>query len=149
MKKFWQTTSLSAMSQSQWESLCDGCGKCCLHKLIDDDTNDIYSTNLACGFLNLDTCRCRVYEQRQQKQPYCVVITNDTLADAHWLPDSCAYRLVAKGEDLPTWHPLQTGQANSTITQGQGVNQWAVSELHVPVDQWQDHIVNKIPLCNV
>ena len=146
MNKFWLTTAMVDMTSAQWESLCDGCGKCCLHKLIDDTTDDMYVTNLACSFLDINTCRCSVYEDRQAKQPNCIIITSETLAQAYWLPDSCAYQLVAKGEDLPAWHPLQTHDANSTLAAGQAVNDWAISERDIPTSEWEDYIMNKIPL---
>ncbi|VDZ78508.1 putative cytoplasmic protein [Salmonella bongori] len=90
----------------EWESLCDGCGQCCLHKLMDEDTDEIYFTNVACRQLNIKTCQCRHYERRFEFEPDCIKLTRDNLPDFEWLPMTCAYRLLAEGQTLPAWHPL-------------------------------------------
>lgn len=106
---FWQSKTLDEMSDAEWESLCDGCGQCCLHKLMDEDTDEIYFTNVACRQLNIKTCQCRNYERRFEFEPDCIKLTRENLPTFEWLPMTCAYRLLAEGKDLPAWHPLLTG----------------------------------------
>lgn len=108
-KEFWQTTALEDMSEAQWESLCDGCGKCCLVKLQDEDTDEVVYTDVACSLLNEDTCRCANYENRLTLVADCVKLTVDNIAQLKYMPPSCAYRLLHEGKDLPAWHPLRTG----------------------------------------
>ena len=111
---FWQTKTLDEMSASEWEQLCDGCGRCCLVKLEDEDTGDIYLTRLACGLLDLKTCRCRDYAARHEKMPDCISITPEKVRTLGWLPPTCAYRRVEEGRDLLWWHPLISGSASSS-----------------------------------
>ncbi|WP_439036015.1 YcgN family cysteine cluster protein [Agarivorans sp. Z349TD_8] len=94
------------MSAQEWESLCDGCGKCCLSKLIDEDTDELYFTNIACVLLNSKSCQCSDYQHRFAKVPDCVKITLDDIEVFHWLPPSCAYKRLIEGKSLPAWHPL-------------------------------------------
>src|ERR1700710_2060199 len=103
---FWKTTPLEQMTLAEWESLCDGCGRCCLHKLRDEDTDELSFTNVACRLLDLNTCQCRNYERRRDQVPDCVSLTPRALREIDWLPPSCAYRLIAEGRDLFWWHPL-------------------------------------------
>jgi len=110
---FWQTVPLSEMSTEQWESLCDGCGKCCLHKLRDEETDAIHYTDVACRLLDLGTCQCSDYAKRFRKVPDCVSLTPEILADIDWLPPSCAYILIRDGQDLPAWHKLRSGSDES------------------------------------
>jgi uncharacterized cysteine cluster protein YcgN (CxxCxxCC family) len=106
---FWQQKTLDEMTDAEWESLCDGCGQCCLHKLMDEDTDEIYFTNVACRQLNIKTCQCRNYERRFEYEPDCIKLTRENLPTFEWLPPTCAYRLLAEGKPLPAWHPLLTG----------------------------------------
>ena len=106
---FWQQKTLDEMTDAEWESLCDGCGQCCLHKLMDEDTDEIYFTNVACRQLNIKTCQCRNYERRFEYEPDCIKLTRENLPTFEWLPPTCAYRLLAEGKSLPAWHPLLTG----------------------------------------
>ncbi|TGD12670.1 YcgN family cysteine cluster protein, partial [Salmonella enterica subsp. enterica serovar Poona] len=106
---FWQRKTLDEMTDAECESLCDGCGQCCLHKLMDEDTDEIYFTNVACRQLNIKTCQCRHYERRFEFEPDCIKRTRENLPAFDWLPRTCAYRLLAEGKPLPTWHPLLTG----------------------------------------
>ncbi|MCD8672149.1 YcgN family cysteine cluster protein, partial [Klebsiella pneumoniae] len=106
---FWQQKTLDDMSDAEWESLCDGCGQCCLHKLMDEDTDEIYFTNVACRQLNIKTCQCRNYARRFEYEPDCIKLTRENLPTFEWLPPTCAYRLLAEGKPLPAWHPLLTG----------------------------------------
>ncbi len=98
---FWQSKTLDDMTDAEWESLCDGCGQCCLHKLMDEDTDEIYFTNVACRQLNIKTCQCRNYERRFEFEPDCIKLTRENLPTFEWLPPSCAYRLLAEGKSLP------------------------------------------------
>ena len=110
---FWKTKTLEEMSATEWESLCDGCGKCCLSKLEDEDTGEIYFTSVGCRLFNAKSCRCRNYEKRFAQVPDCVRLTPENVRTIPWLPSTCAYRLVAEGKDLYPWHPLISGDRNS------------------------------------
>lgn len=112
-KPFWRTKRLDQMTEAEWESLCDGCGRCCLHKLRDAETNELSFTNVACRLLDPASCRCRDYPNRAREVPDCVSLTPRALGEIDWLPPSCAYRLVAESQDLPAWHPLITGDPDS------------------------------------
>lgn len=125
---FWKTKDLSDMSLEEWESLCDGCGKCCLHKVQDADTDEIYPTNVACRLLDLETCRCKDYANRKKLVPDCVQLSPQTAGTLAWLPSTCAYRLLADGDDLPAWHPLITGDLESVHAAGISVRGRAISE---------------------
>ncbi len=110
---FWKVKKLEEMSISEWESLCDGCGRCCLHKVEDDDTGDIYATSVACRLLDAETCRCRDYVHRKSIVPDCISLDIATIKTARWLPESCAYRLIYEGQDLQWWHPLVSGNCQT------------------------------------
>ncbi|MGQ3029553.1 MAG: YcgN family cysteine cluster protein, partial [Ferrovibrionaceae bacterium] len=110
---FWRAKTLDQLSRDEWESLCDGCGKCCLHKLEDMDTGRVHYTNVACRLLDLGTCRCGNYPKRQALVPDCISL-DPTLVDAlKWMPSTCGYRLVAERKDLPWWHPLVSGDSET------------------------------------
>jgi uncharacterized cysteine cluster protein YcgN (CxxCxxCC family) len=115
---FWKTKSLDAMTRAEWESLCDGCGRCCLHKLRDEDSGELAFTNVACRLLHLETAQCSDYARRQRWVPDCVKLTPKRLQTIDWLPPSCAYRLVAEGQDLAWWHPLVSGRAETVREAG-------------------------------
>lgn len=138
---FWQTKPLSEMSTAEWESLCDGCAKCCLHKLEDEDTGEVFHTDVACRLLDLDSCQCRDYEDRFTHVPDCFKLTPDNLHLQTWLPASCAYRLLFEGKMLPEWHPLVSGNNQSIHTSGRSVRGRAVSEQSVQPDDMEDRIV--------
>lgn len=120
-ERFWETVPLTVMSPAQWESLCDGCAKCCLEKLEDEDTGRIHYTNVACKLLNLESCRCRHYANRSRIVPSCVTLTPAVLEKPDWLPATCAYRLVAENRPLPDWHPLLTGNPGTVQEAGESV----------------------------
>ena len=141
--RFWEHKSLAEMNRAEWESLCDGCAKCCLQKLEDDDSGDIYYTRVVCRYLD-DRCQCRVYPQRQEKVASCMTLTTDP-EQLSWMPESCAYRRVHEGKPLPAWHPLLTGKALSTLKKGKSVRQWPIiPDDCIPEDEWEDHIIFKV-----
>lgn len=125
---FWRTKRLDEMTTAEWESLCDGCGRCCLHKLRDEDTDELAFTNVSCRLLNLETGRCGDYSNRTRQVTDCTTLTPELLKKIDWLPPSCAYRLVANNQDLPAWHPLITGDPTSTHRAGASVAGRAISE---------------------
>jgi uncharacterized cysteine cluster protein YcgN (CxxCxxCC family) len=128
---FWKRKTLEEMTTEEWESLCDGCGRCCLIKLEDEDTGEIVHTRAACRLLNLRTCQCMDYAARLEKVPDCVSLTPEGARNLEWLPPTCAYRLVARGEDLAWWHPLVSGSAKTVHEAGISVRDFAVSEKRV------------------
>lgn len=125
---FWQRKSLGEMTPAEWESLCDGCGKCCLAKLEDPATGDIAHTNVACRLLDTSACRCRDYANRVQRVPSCQILRPDNVAEFGWLPASCAYRRLAAGRDLPWWHHLVSGDPELVHRVGASVRGRAVPE---------------------
>ncbi|HWL81345.1 MAG TPA: YcgN family cysteine cluster protein [Roseomonas sp.] len=137
---FWKTKSLAAMSRAEWESLCDGCGRCCLHKLRDEDTDELAWTEVACRLLDGQSCRCRDYANRRAHVPDCVKLTPKRLARIDWLPPSCAYRLVAEGQDLPWWHPLVSGRPETVHEAGASVSGRVVAEREAR--DLEDHVVD-------
>jgi len=127
---FWEQKPLAAMSRAEWESLCDGCGRCCLHKLRDEDTDEISFTNVACRLLDLGTCQCGDYANRQKRVPDCVQLTPENLKTVDWLPPSCAYRLLSEGKPLYNWHPLISGTPDTVKKSGAAINGRAITERH-------------------
>jgi hypothetical protein len=125
---FWERKTLAEMTKPEWESLCDGCGKCCLHKLQYEDTGEIYYTEVACRLLDLGSCRCSNYAQRQKHVPDCVALRPDKVMELNWLPSTCAYRLLANGKPLAWWHPLVSGDPDSVHAAGQSVRGRAIPE---------------------
>lgn len=126
--QYWKRKSLQEMTAQEWEGLCDGCALCCMHKVEDEETGEIFYTDLACRLLDLDTCRCTDYANRAKKVAECFVLTTDKPHMFAWLPASCAYRRLANGQDLPDWHPLITGNAESVHEAGISVKGKAISE---------------------
>lgn len=136
---FWKTKSLAEMTSAEWESLCDGCAKCCLEKLEDIDTGKIHYTEVGCPLLDCDSCRCNNYAERTTWVPNCQILTPDNIDELHWMPSTCAYRLLAEGKDLPGWHPLVTGDPDSTHKAGQSVRGRAIPDREA--GPLEDHIV--------
>ncbi len=126
--KYWETKSLAEMTPEEWESLCDGCALCCMNKVEDEDTGDIFYTDLACKLLDLDTCRCTDYANRVKLVSDCMDLAHDEELSFSWLPPSCAYRLLSEGRDLPPWHPLITGDPESVHDAGISVRGKVMSE---------------------
>jgi hypothetical protein len=138
---FWERP-LTSLNPREWEALCDGCGKCCLNKLEDEDTGEIAFTRVACRLLDGESCRCAQYEIRKQFVPECVVLTPKTIAKvAYWLPNTCAYKLLHEGKPLFDWHPLISGDPESVHAAGMSVRGWTVPEFEVPEEDWEDYIV--------
>ncbi len=125
---FWTTKRLEEMTEAEWESLCDGCGRCCLHKLRDDDTGELAHTSVACRLLDLQSCRCGDYPNRARRVPDCVNLTAAVVREIDWLPPTCGYRLVAEGKGLAWWHPLVSGDPNTVHEAGVSVRGRVVSE---------------------
>lgn len=138
---FWTEKSLAEMTSEEWESLCDGCGRCCLEKLEDIDTGDVSYTDVACGLLDIEKCCCSNYPQRQRFMPDCVALSPKNVGGLKWMPYTCAYRLLAEGKELPNWHPLVTGDPMSVFAAGYSVRDLAVSALEAEGDDLEDHIV--------
>jgi uncharacterized protein len=136
---FWKTKTLEAMSREEWESLCDGCGRCCLHKLRDEDSGELSFTSVACRLLDLHSCACGDYANRSHRVPDCVSLTTEALRDIDWLPPSCAYVRIAKGQDLAWWHPLVSGDPDTVHTAGVSVRDRVVSERHA--SRYEHYIV--------
>jgi uncharacterized protein len=136
---FWKTKMLAEMNACEWESLCDGCGKCCLVKLEDADSGQVSYTDAACKLLDIASCRCTDYVNRAARVPDCMRLSPKTRHAFRWLPSSCAYRLVAEGKDLPSWHPLVSGDAMAVHAAGMSVRGRAVSEHEV--GDFETHIV--------
>jgi len=139
---WWNHIPLHELSPSQWESLCDGCGKCCLHKLEDEDDGTVYTTAVACELLDCATARCSDYAQRKQRVPGCVVLRLEDVAAFSWLPPTCAYRLREQNCPLPDWHPLVTGGTDSTRKHGHSVARRCVSARDVHADDFEEHVID-------
>lgn len=138
---FWRTKPLEEMSREEWESLCDGCGRCCLIKLEDEDTGEVHLTRLSCQLLDAGTCRCRDYANRHALMPDCVEIDADKVRKLAWLPSSCAYRRLAEGRDLAWWHPLVSGTPDTVHEAGISVRGWARSEASVDPEAFHRYII--------
>jgi len=129
------------MTDAEWESLCDRCGRCCLHKLEDEDTGRVYYTDVACRLLDLDCCSCAKYEARLQHVPDCVVLSRDRLDDLRWMPSTCAYRRLAEGRGLADWHPLVSGRDDSVVQAGISVRGRVVSENNIDAGEIEERII--------
>lgn len=138
---FWKRKTLEEMNRKEWESLCDGCAKCCLVKLEDEDTLAIEYTNVACRLLDCTTCQCSDYKNRKKHVPDCVKLSPKVIEEVSWMPPSCAYRLISEGKDLPDWHPLVSGETESVVAAGMSVRGRVVSEVEIEFDDICDYIV--------
>jgi uncharacterized protein len=138
----WVSKPFTQMSQAEWERLCDGCAKCCLHKLEDEDTGEIFYTNVACKLLDDHSCQCRDYNNRLSQVTECLKLTPENLPEQKWLPSTCAYRLLLNGEPLPSWHPLVSGDSQSVHNEGMSVRGRVLSEESVHEDDMEDHIIH-------
>lgn len=142
--RFWETVPLSRMTRPEWEAVCDGCGKCCLNKLEDEETGEVALTRVACRLLDDATCRCAHYETRHSFVPECIVLTPRTIRkNLYWLPQTCAYRLLWEGKPLFDWHPLISGDPDTVHAAGVSMRGRTVSETAVDDDDWEDHIIEE------
>jgi len=137
---FWKTTPLAEMTREQWENLCDGCGRCCLNKLENEDTGEIFHTDVACRLLDLETCRCVSYDDRKRFVPDCQILTHRNYKGFSWLPSTCAYRVLGEGGDLAWWHPLVSGDPETVHQARISVRGRAVSERDT--DDLENHVVS-------
>jgi len=141
-RAFWRVKSLEAMTSEEWESLCDGCARCCLVKLEDEDSGEIHFTDLGCKLLDAKTCRCLDYRRRQRRVPDCLKLTPQAVRSLSWLPVTCAYRVLAEGRELAWWHPLVSGSPETVHEAGVSVRgRVAASEEDLPIELWPEHIV--------
>lgn len=143
-RPFWEEKSLDEMTREEWELLCDGCGKCCLHKIDDMVSGNILYTRVACQFLDLKTCRCRHYARRSELISDCVDLTPDGVRQLSWLPKSCAYRRIHEGRGLAWWHPLVSGQRRTVRSAGASVCDWAVPEKNIHLNELEAYVIDWI-----
>ena len=144
--RYWERVPLANMSPREWEALCDGCGRCCLNKLEDPDTGEVALTRVACRLFNDETCRCAQYDNRRTIVPECISLTPKTIADhAYWLPDTCAYKLIWRGQTLYDWHPLVSGDPATVDDAGISVKGLTVPEFEVDEEDWEDYIIEVTP----
>lgn len=141
MSRFWEDKPLEALDRAEWEQLCDGCGKCCVHKLEDEETGEFFATNVACKLLDRHSGRCSDYRHRRAFVPECIRLTPKLAATLDWLPETCAYRLRAEDKPLPEWHHLVSGDPEAVHRAGMSVRGWTVSE--TDAGELEDHILEK------
>lgn len=140
--RFWETKPLARMTKREWESLCDGCGKCCLVKLQDAETDEISYTDVACKLLDCTTARCSDYSNRKRQVPDCVVLSVKLVNQLDWMPSTCAYRLLKEGKPLYWWHHLECGDPNAVHEAGISVRGRVVSETLVEDAELVEHVVD-------
>lgn len=141
-KQFWKNKSLFEMSHQEWESICDGCGKCCLQQLQDEDTGELVFTDVACDLFEQQSCRCTDYENRSQKVPNCMTMNKDNVFEcAEFAPPSCSYRLLLQGDDLPEWHHLVSGDADMIHQTGNSVSGKVRLQREIDQNEIEDYIV--------
>lgn len=142
--RFWEGRPLASLNKAEWEALCDGCGKCCLNKLEDEETGDVVLTRVACRLLDGETCRCTQYPIRHQFVPDCIVLNAGNIEDnLYWMPATCAYRLIWEGRPLRDWHPLISGDPDSVHKAGISIKSQSVAEWEVDLEDWEDHIIDE------
>ena len=139
---FWEEKTLEEMSSAEWEALCDGCGRCCLIKLEDEDTGTLITSDVRCKLLDGDTCACTNYPERQKIVPDCIKLTPEKVTEIAWIPKSCAYRRLAEGRGLAWWHPLVSGDPETVHTAGISVRGRTVAEEDANTEDWESHIVD-------
>ena len=144
MGAFWEEKSLAELSEAEWESLCDGCARCCMIKLEDEDTGEVHHTALVCELLDLDTCRCTRYPQRHELVADCISLDADLAGKLRWLPTSCAYRRLAEGKGLLPWHPLLSGRSDSVHEAGISVRDRVIPVTLVHEDEYLEHVIDWI-----
>ncbi len=143
-ERYWERIPLAEMTSREWEALCDGCGKCCLNKLEDEETGQVDLTRIACRLFDDSTCRCKHYATRHDYVPECIQLTAKTIPNhMYWLPQTCAYRLIHEGRELYDWHPLISGSAETVHRAGVSIKDRTVSEDVVPDDLWDDYLIEE------
>ncbi|AYN94306.1 YcgN family cysteine cluster protein [Pseudomonas luteola] len=140
-RPFWKRKTLDQLDQGEWESLCDGCGLCCLQKLEDEDDGSVYYTRIACKLLDLKTCKCTRYAERKQFVADCIQLTPGQADEFKWLPPTCGYRLISEGKDLPLWHPLVSGDESAVHDAGISQSGRMLSETQVAEEDWEDYMI--------
>ena len=140
-KNFWEEKSLTEMTKQEWESLCDGCAKCCLIKLEDIDTAKVYYSKVVCKLMDQNTCQCTNYQERSTIVSDCVWLTPKDIDQFHWLPSTCAYRLLAEGKSLEWWHPLISGDPATVHEAGVSIRGRCISEEHVHPNGYEEHLI--------
>ena len=141
--RFWERVPLREMTPGEWEALCDGCGKCCLNKLEDEDTGEVAFTRIACRLLDDESCQCVHYQKRHHFVPECVTLTPENIGThAYWMPRSCAYRLLEEGKPLEKWHYLVSGSRETVHEAGISVRGQTLSEFDIPEDDWEDYLID-------
>ena len=141
MQNFWEIKTLEQMNPEEWESLCDGCGLCCLVKIEDEETGEVFNTSVSCRQLDIEACRCHDYKNRLTKAPMCIKLTLQNLPELNWLPETCAYKLLHENKQLPLWHPFITGDKNSVHGAGFSARWFAQSEEYVHPDQLIEFVI--------
>lgn len=142
--RFWETVPLERMTRAEWEALCDGCGKCCMNKLEDEDTGEVALTNVACRLFDDATCRCSQYDIRHQFVPECIVLKPQNMdRNLYWMPETCAYKLLWQGRSLYPWHPLISGDPDTVHRAGVSMQGRTVPEFEIDDDDWEDHIIEE------
>ena len=140
-ENFWEKFSLSELTDLEWEKLCDGCGKCCLVKLEDDETSEIYYTNISCKLFSDSNCDCSNYLNRKKIVSNCVVLTSENIEETHkWMPINCAYRLLYEGKRLHPWHHLISGSKETVHKARMSIKNSTISELTIPEEEWAEYI---------
>jgi uncharacterized cysteine cluster protein YcgN (CxxCxxCC family) len=141
MQPFWETKQLHELNAAEWEALCDGCAKCCVHKLQVEETGQVHYTCVACRLLDVNTCRCTNYENRHELVPECAVLAPDHPEHFEWMPETCAYRLRHEGKPLPDWHPLITGDPQSVHAHGASARKKLIPEFLADGEDLEKHVV--------
>ncbi|MDO5758378.1 MAG: YcgN family cysteine cluster protein [Rhodobacterales bacterium] len=142
--RYWEDTPLTRMTRPEWEALCDGCGKCCMNKLEDEDTGEVVMTRIACRLFDDTSCRCAQYPIRHQFVPECIVLKPTTMdANLYWMPETCAYKLLWQGKKLYDWHPLISGDPQSVHDAGVSMQSRTIPEFEVDEDEWEDHVIEE------
>jgi uncharacterized protein len=142
--RFWEHKTLEELGTEEWEALCDGCGRCCLLKIEDEDSGRLFYTNVVCEYHDSVRCRCTRYADRSLLVPDCIKVTPQVARTQAWLPDTCAYRLLAEGKPLYDWHPLLSGDPESVHTAGISVRNKVISEQYVHPDELPEHLVQRL-----
>ncbi|MCQ0093926.1 YcgN family cysteine cluster protein [Roseovarius sp. M141] len=142
--RFWEDTPITRMTRPEWEALCDGCGKCCMNKLEDEDTGEVVMTRVACRLFDDTTCRCAQYPIRHQFVPECIVLKPTNMdTNLYWMPETCAYKLLWQGKKLYDWHPLISGDPQSVHDAGVSMQSRTVPEFEIDEDDWEDHVIEE------